>query len=565
MVFLSTRVLGLCLCIPLLAHAHTPVIISDIGVPYMQTFNDYRGSAATVPNGFFVEWDVARVADPFTGIGLFEVSDPSTSYGGFTAYTQGAGTHYSFGIREREPVDLRDARLYLHVTNTTGQAITGFLVSYDVEAWYIGHRRNRIRLKYDDQFGGGRFEEDIFSTDNPSSETAPGTKVNGALSAHRTSVSGFVNLATYLDPDGEPFGVLPDGADAYFRWQISNAAGDSGDLRAGLAINNVIITPVAEPVTVPTNVVALVTPTHVLTTAPPVEVHATLRSLSNGMLAIGYGTTRTGEGWTWHDAALMSPTSPYYATNAWTLPQPGIYYCAARWQDGDYTYYGVNPAGSTNMTTLHAEVQIIVTNTVPPPPLVITEVMSRSENTNAYVAGDWFEIYNAGAADVDLSGYSWYDDKNEPGVVVFPSGTMIPAYGTLIVTDNPIGTEQYFITGWDMFTRAGTSNVLHMGDSVPGLGRMGDEVHLYTPDGLTITSVSFGPTTNGYTFEWDIFGNYLGITQEGLNGAWRQPTDGQGGPGFDVGSPGVVVPEPWSLGLLIACAAFMLRRQRHGV
>lgn len=205
---------------------------------YSENFNDYRGSAATLPDNLFVEWDEPRTSEPFQGVNT----------GAFTAYTSD-DSDYSFGIREREPVDLRDARLYFEFTNNTGADITGFEISYDVEAWFIGDRRNRIRLKYDDQLGSGRFEEDIFSTDNPSTTMTADTSVDGSLPENRTTVTGFLNLSEYLDPNGIPFGPLANGETAYLRWQISNTTGDGGDLRSGLAINNVSVTAIPEPET----------------------------------------------------------------------------------------------------------------------------------------------------------------------------------------------------------------------------------------------------------------------------------------------------------------------------
>jgi len=208
-----------------------------------QDFNEYRGTEETLPDGFFVSWDESRTDNPFTGVGNFDTSDPDEAYGGFTAYTSGNGD-YSFGIRERTPVDLRNSRLFMEITNDTDQPIFEFEVSYDVEAWFIGDRRNRIRLKYDDDREDPEsFDEDIFSTDNPSSELTPGTKVNGSLAENRTTISGKVDI-TELERDGVPIGPLAPGATAWFRWQFSNADGDDGSLRSGLAVNNISVTPV---------------------------------------------------------------------------------------------------------------------------------------------------------------------------------------------------------------------------------------------------------------------------------------------------------------------------------
>lgn len=212
---------------------------------YEENFNDYRGSEETLNEFLFVDWDETRIANPFTGVGDFETSDVETSYGGFTAYTSGGGD-YSFGIRERVPVDLRDSRLFFAFTNDTDEPISVFEVSYDVEAWFIGDRRNRLRLKFDTEIESetrDTFEEDIFSTDNPSSEQTPGTKVNGALEENRVNVSGLVDITTLVKDDdtGETFEPLQPGETAYFRWQFSNTDGDGGSLRSGLAINNLVI------------------------------------------------------------------------------------------------------------------------------------------------------------------------------------------------------------------------------------------------------------------------------------------------------------------------------------
>lgn len=234
------------------ATASAQFSFDSIGQTYTEDFNEYRGSAETLPDHMFVSWDTSRSGmsgpdSPYTGV----------NSGAFTAYTSDNVDH-SFGIRERNPVDLRDGRLFFEFTNDTGEAITGFNVSYDVEAWFVGDRRNRIRLKYDDHLDtstspGGRatFETDIFSTDNPSPiGTLSGTDLDGSLADNRTTVSGFVDLLTLDDGTENFFGPLAPGETAYFRWQFSNTDGDLGNLRSGLAINNVSITAIPEPSTV---------------------------------------------------------------------------------------------------------------------------------------------------------------------------------------------------------------------------------------------------------------------------------------------------------------------------
>lgn len=225
------------------------------GQEFAENFNTYRGTLETLPTFFSVSWDEGRTEDPFTGVGDFFSTDPELGYGGFVAYTAD-NQDFSFGIREREPVDLRDARLFFAFRNDTGAPIRGFWVSYDVESWYRGDRLNRIRLKYDvvrEHNERDTFETDIFSTDNPGESASPDTKQNGSFPENRIRVSEYVDLEELEiipgDEEWGTFGALPPGATAYFRWQFSNlATGESGSLRSGLAINNLSIIPDGESV-----------------------------------------------------------------------------------------------------------------------------------------------------------------------------------------------------------------------------------------------------------------------------------------------------------------------------
>ncbi len=221
----------------------TPFSFTPEQTIYTELFTNYRGSDDTLPDYMFVSWDEQRLADPFTGVGHVSTSDPKTEYGNFTAYTAD-GQDFSFGIRERAPGDLRNARLFFAFKNNTDQPLSTFHVSYEIEAWFIGDRRNRIRLKYDDVVISDErdtFETDIFSTDNPSVTATTNTKVDGSLDENRVSVSGFIDITEIDDGTGTAFQPLAPGETAYFRWQFSNTSGDEGSLRSGLAINNLSI------------------------------------------------------------------------------------------------------------------------------------------------------------------------------------------------------------------------------------------------------------------------------------------------------------------------------------
>jgi 2',3'-cyclic-nucleotide 2'-phosphodiesterase (5'-nucleotidase family) len=86
------------------------------------------------------------------------------------------------------------------------------------------------------------------------------------------------------------------------------------------------------------------------------------------------------------------------------------------------------------------------------PSVVINEVTSQGQPE------DWVELYNAGATDVDISG--WMVRDNAPTALApLPAGTIVPAGGYLVLEG---GTDFAF-----------------------GLGK-GDEFHLYLADGVTL-------------------------------------------------------------------------------
>ena len=81
--------------------------------------------------------------------------------------------------------------------------------------------------------------------------------------------------------------------------------------------------------------------------------------------------------------------------------------------------------------------------------------------------GDWIELYNAGAGDADMSGYTLTDDPQRPSKWIFPNGASIPAGGYLVV----------FADGKD---RAVAGNIYHTSFS---LGREDTTLQLYSNQG----------------------------------------------------------------------------------
>ena len=104
----------------------------------------------------------------------------------------------------------------------------------------------------------------------------------------------------------------------------------------------------------------------------------------------------------------------------------------------------------------------------------INEVMAYnvSERTTGAPTPDRIELFNPGAATVDLVGYSLSDRPDAPGKYVFPAGTSI-ASGDYLVIDAFDGPSLTLNTGF-------------------GLDRTGDALYLFSPDRTLLDQVEFG-------------------------------------------------------------------------
>ena len=131
----------------------------------------------------------------------------------------------------------------------------------------------------------------------------------------------------------------------------------------------------------------------------------------------------------------------------------------------------------------------------------------------------------------------------------------LAAGGTLIVCEETTGAEAAWRTVWGV---AGSVAVVNLGGTeFQGLGAGGDGIYIYDSLSQLVTSVVFGVSTSGFSFEWNTSGESLGLSVNGENGAFQATASGGGGP--DIASPGVAIPEPLTgiltglcgLGLLI--------------
>lgn len=194
--------------------------------------------------------------------------------------------------------------------------------------------------------------------------------------------------------------------------------------------------------------------------------------------------------------------------------------------------------------------------------IFITEVMSDSSHPGGTSNGDWFELTNSGALAVNITGWSWDDDSNTPGTAGFGGLTTINPGQSILVVRETTGQEASWASDWGV-TGATLVN-LGAGSGIPDFSVSGDTLYIYDNTNTQVTTVTFGSSTQGFSFEWDGLGNSLGLSANGENGAFRASSDGASGTGVDIGSPGVAqIPEPSRLLLLAAgTLAATLRRRR---
>lgn len=109
------------------------------------------------------------------------------------------------------------------------------------------------------------------------------------------------------------------------------------------------------------------------------------------------------------------------------------------------------------------------------PEILINEFLASNQTANGHPEfrelSDWIELYNTAHGVIDLSGYYVTDNLDEPLKWQIPDGTLIPGTGFLLLWAD------------------GRNTGLHMSFK---LNKGGEQIGLYTPDGVPVDTLSFG-------------------------------------------------------------------------
>ncbi len=186
--------------------------------------------------------------------------------------------------------------------------------------------------------------------------------------------------------------------------------------------------------------------------------------------------------------------------------------------------------------------------------IVITEWMYSGSD------GEFIELTNIGDMDIDLTGWSYDDDSETPGVFDLSAAGIVAAGQSIILAEE---SATYFRDAWGL-----DASVVVLAEYTNNLGR-NDQINIYDNNDLLVDRLTYGDETVGSIRTqnisgWTTFEN-LGVDNAP---AWMFSSLGdlQGSyfsTNGDLGNPGVyVVPAPGAAAIFGLGALAAGRRRR---
>ncbi len=183
----------------------------------------------------------------------------------------------------------------------------------------------------------------------------------------------------------------------------------------------------------------------------------------------------------------------------------------------------------------------------------ITEWMYTGQN------GEFVEFTNVGAAPVDMTGWSYDDDSRIPGVFSLSGFGVVQPGESVIITES---TAAAFRAAWNL-----PASVKVLGGVTNNLGR-NDEINLFDGSNQLVDRLTYGDQNfPGSIRTQRVSGNPSTPAALGANDVYQWTLSAVGdtfgsytSTGGDVGNPGVYIPEPGALALLVVGVLAARRR-----
>ena len=172
-------------------------------------------------------------------------------------------------------------------------------------------------------------------------------------------------------------------------------------------------------------------------------------------------------------------------------------YLFDRWSGdvtGTTTTVTIDPTNHLNITAHFKRSD----NTALETDIIINEINYNSNEEQD--AGDWVELYNRGPVEQNISDWI-FKDGNDDHNFTLPQGTVLPANGYLVLTNNSIKFQEQFPTVQNQ-----------IGDFDFKLSSEGELIRLFNADNLLIDSLTYLPDG-----EWPKAANGMGPTLELVN------------------------------------------------
>ncbi len=164
---------------------------------------------------------------------------------------------------------------------------------------------------------------------------------------------------------------------------------------------------------------------------------------------------------------------PSVAVKLQAIPRPG--YRFSHWE-------GVSVPAVPSVSVLFQDNQTITAvfepDTMTTSPVVINEINYRSAAN--FDTEDWIEFYNSTGASLDISGWQ-FKDSDDAHVFVFPSGTVLPADGYIVLCRDTVAFRQFFPLVLN-----------YVGEMNFGLSSSGEKVRIFDHLGNLVDSLTYG-------------------------------------------------------------------------